>query len=110
MTSSDGLPRPPLSRCPKPNPNPKAPTPHPYPDLPRPVLVQDLIEAKAVPIGSPPVVPQFIPELVPRCWAADVVARDLAELDKSMADGPGQLSEGTVDELQQELQQDHEQA
>ena len=66
--------------------------------------------AKAVPLGSPPVVPQFIPELVPRCWAADVVARDLAELDKSMADGPGQLSEGTVDELQQELQQDHEQA
>ena len=73
--------------------------------------MQDLIEAKAVPLGSPPVVPQFIPELVPRCWAADVVARDLAELDKSMDDSPGaELSEGTVDELQQELQQDHEQA
>ena len=74
--------------------------------------MQDLIEAKAVPLGSPPVVAQFIPELVPRCWAADVVARDLAELDKSMDDGPGQLSEGTVDELRQELEekQDEKQA
>ena len=75
--------------------------------------MQDLIEAKAVPLGSPPVVPQFIPELVPRCWAADVVARDLAELDKSMDDSPGaELSEGTVDELRQQLEekQDKEQA
>ena len=50
--------------------------------------MQDVIDAARVPLGSPAVVVKFCPDKMPEYWVANVVKREVKDLDSPMVASP----------------------